>query len=764
MTLGDVYYILFRHKWKIVSCSLLGIVAVPVLYFFSPPAYQSEAKVLIRYVLDNKAISPSVNPATIDSRVKTPDERGETIINSEIEIMTSLDLAMQVADLVGAEKVLSHSRRKTDLKKAAFYIQKHLTIEVAKRSNVINLAFQHPNPEISQTVLKEIVNGYLKRHAEIHRAAGALDDFLTQQTDHLRARLSQTEQELRQARNKAGVISLNDSKKALIDLTGKIRQELYNAEAELAGLKEVASRLPPVPLVQTNAVAAAAPVPGELLGEYKSLLVRLDLLRKKQESLLTQFTDENALVKETSAQIASAEERKKKMEADCPQLALQESRLNLGFGDSQPALKTGSLDPLVSPALRAAALESKIKALKEQLNEIRAEAGGLDANDSSIVELERRKDLEEANYKYFSANLEQSRFDEALSAGKISNISVVQSPSPGDINLKRFLKTVALVIFGGILAGLAWAFLIEMVFDHSVKRPSEVESRLGMHLLLSIPDIGSEGRKHLDSAKKKQNLSLAWIRHQVLRRQSEGRWPPDPTKKNVPGGNGSKAAEAAAVTKPWSSDSSLRPFHEALRDRLVVYFDVRKLHHKPKLIALTGVSDHSGVTLTAMGLAASLSETGDGNVLLVDMHPEQEAAQNFYRGKAVCELRHALSTRDNALVRDNLYVVSHGKSDGEKLPQIFPKRFASLMPELKASDYDYILFDMPTVTQTSVTPRLAGLMDMVLMVIEAEKTDRDIIGQAHALLAESKANVCAVLNKTHNYVPDWLHQDYLREA
>ena len=46
------------------------------------------------------------------------------------------------------------------------------------------------------------------------------------------------------------------------------------------------------------------------------------------------------------------------------------------------------------------------------------------------------------------------------------------------------------------------------------------------------------------------------------------------------------------------------------------------------------------------------------------------------------------------------------------------------MPKFKASDYDYIIFDMPHVSQTSVTPRLAGLMDMVLFVIEAEKTRR----------------------------------------
>jgi Mrp family chromosome partitioning ATPase len=81
------------------------------------------------------------------------------------------------------------------------------------------------------------------------------------------------------------------------------------------------------------------------------------------------------------------------------------------------------------------------------------------------------------------------------------------------------------------------------------------------------------------------------------------------------------------------------------------------------------------------------------------------------------------------------------------------------VPKLKASDYDYIIFDMPPVSQISVTPRLAGFMDMVLLVIESEKTDREVVKRATSMLAESKANVSAILNKNRDYVPKRLSQD-----
>jgi Mrp family chromosome partitioning ATPase len=221
----------------------------------------------------------------------------------------------------------------------------------------------------------------------------------------------------------------------------------------------------------------------------------------------------------------------------------------------------------------------------------------------------------------------------------------------------------------------------------------------------------------------------------------------------------------AAEIPSWDHNHALHRFYAGLRERLIVNFEVRNLTHNPKLVAVTSCGKGAGVSSIAAGLAASLSETGDGNVLLVDMNLEQHTAQQFHKGKPGCGLDAALEaeTMSNAMVSENLYVASEHDTN-EKLPRVLSKRFASLMPKLKASDYDYIIFDMPAVSQTSMTPRLAGLMDMVLLVIESEKTNREAVQRACALLAESKANVSTVLNKTRSYVPVGLHREFLNDA
>ena len=103
LALDDIYFVLFRHKWKIILLSIAGCSIAAAVHFLKPPLYQSEAELYIRYVQEGRSISPT----GVDARVKSPDERGDTIINSEAEIIQSLDLAKRVVTNVGAERILA---------------------------------------------------------------------------------------------------------------------------------------------------------------------------------------------------------------------------------------------------------------------------------------------------------------------------------------------------------------------------------------------------------------------------------------------------------------------------------------------------------------------------------------------------------------------------------------------------------------------------------------------------------------------------------
>ena len=130
-------------------------------------------------------------------------------------------------------------------------------------------------------------------------------------------------------------------------------------------------------------------------------------------------------------------------------------------------------------------------------------------------------------------------------------------------------------------------------------------------------------------------------------------------------------------------------------------------------LALTIASFHSigaGASTLAAGLAAALSETCDGKVLLVDK-------------------------------------------------EFDTMRFFGLIAEYKRSDFDYVIFDLPSINDTGTMLAMAAFMDKVLLVVEAEASNRDVVKRAYAQLTAVRVDVSPVLNKSRARGPKWLAGD-----
>jgi uncharacterized protein involved in exopolysaccharide biosynthesis len=50
--LHEFAFILFSHKWKILICTLIGLIAAAFVYFGQDSVYRSDAKLLVHYVID----------------------------------------------------------------------------------------------------------------------------------------------------------------------------------------------------------------------------------------------------------------------------------------------------------------------------------------------------------------------------------------------------------------------------------------------------------------------------------------------------------------------------------------------------------------------------------------------------------------------------------------------------------------------------------------------------------------------------------------
>lgn len=171
---------------------------------------------------------------------------------------------------------------------------------------------------------------------------------------------------------------------------------------------------------------------------------------------------------------------------------------------------------------------------------------------------------------------------------------------------------------------------------------------------------------------------------------------------------------------------------------------------------MTGFSEGAGASTLAAGVAAALSETGDGKVLLVDVNATHGEVHPFFEGRPAASLTSAIQPQASLpSAADNLYLATVNQPHA-KVAQLGLKKFFALVPNLKASDFDYIIFDLPPLSQMSPTVGLAALMDKVLLVVEAEKTNRDVVKRGYRELVGARADVAVVLNKTRSYGPNWL--------
>ncbi len=658
--LGGILFALFKRKRTIIVCAAAGIIAAVAVYFLYPPSYESQAKLLVRYVLERSGVDP-VEAEKAGAAAST--EAADRVIGAEIEILTSWDLAMEVARAIGPQRLLpppqdllSRVARAIGLKGllppsgasategvAASSIASGLNVLSSKGSNIILVSYKNRDPQIATLVLQELLSRYFVMHLEVHRSAGAFD-FVTQQTDQVRARLNQTEDTLKSLKEKTGIASLKEGSAALTTEAAKTQEQINAAEADLA----------------------------------------------EQQALVTQIVEKKTKGWRTKS--SSSENSPQSVKA------------------------------------KVAGTQAKVEALKSRLRDVQQRTKKLSELAPQIEDLERKREMDEANYKYFAASLEKARIDEALDPSKMPNISAVQRPSPPVLETKKRDKIALALVGGGVALGIALALLRGMVLNQTVGRPLQLETQLHIPLMLSIPYRNG---------------------HFALPR------------------NGSPANPGALTTgrrhvklAPWEADHFIRPYCDAIRDRLGLYFELNHLTHKPKLVGVTSVSEEGGTSTLAAGLAASLSETNDGKVLLVDVNLGPEEVHPFFKGKPAYPLNKALKPSGSiASAADNLYLATVGSPNSGGPAQLGLKKFFDMMPNMKASDFDYIIFDMPPLDQTSPTWGMAAFMDQLLLVVEAEKNNREGIKRSYGKLIAERKNVAVVVNKTRSYVPKWLDSE-----
>jgi uncharacterized protein involved in exopolysaccharide biosynthesis len=479
--LREMASVCFRH-YRLIILTFCIVFGACILYVcVAPRTYEVETKILVK----RERPDPVVTPDNTASPILTSDVNEEDL-NSEVEILTSRDLLEKVVTACGLNHEPAHSVVGSIMQRLAISagkdratalavrrLSRKLKIDAIRKTNLIRLTYDSPDPELAAYVLKTLTNLYLEKRLEVRRAPGTFAFFQQQSMNYWNG-LQAAEKKLADFNRTENTVSAQAEKSAkelrLVDFDASLRQTRTTIAATEGRLEMLASQMASTPKRLTTQIKTNS----LMLQQLKSTLLSLQLKRSemagKYAASYVPLRNLESEITETKAEIAKEEAQP----------------IHDDSTDQNPTYQWIA-DEIAKSKTDLEALKNQAAATEQQIHAYRSDLLILDGKDLEQQDLVRAAKLQESNYLLYQSKREESRISDALDEKHISNVSVAEAPiTPA---LPSDLAPVLLLILGavsGIWLGLGLAFLAER-FSLALQSPGDVKALLELPVLAAFP-------------------------------------------------------------------------------------------------------------------------------------------------------------------------------------------------------------------------------------------------------------------------------------
>lgn len=474
--LRDILIVLFKHKSKILITFLATVITVTTGSFLWPPTYEAKSTLLVKFGREF-IYRPEVGDKLLDSRSLIAINQ-EEIINSEIQIMTSRDLIEKVISSVGVENLYpdiheSPPRNMTPMEASIREFEKKLNVEGIRKSNVIEVSFQHRDPQMAAKAVNTLIGFFRDRHLQIF--SDTKSSFLEQQLTSYKQKLKSTENELEAFRQKNKIYSIDEQRTLLLKQRMDLDTAYKGSENRISELRQkVATLRGQMQDLSKSEQHYTESDRYKVIDEAKSKLFNL---RLQERQLLNRYREGSTVVVNIRKEIKLAQDF----------LAQEEAEI-------KRQVRTGNLvyQELEKEAMKAEAdLNAQVArnaAVKQQLGAVDREIQALDLRDKELQNLKRDYATNEKNYQAYLSRHEEARISEELNQQKMANINVIQAATVPERPIKpKKLLNIALGAALGLLSGLGLAFFSEHS-SQGLTTPEQAQERLGLPVLVAISE------------------------------------------------------------------------------------------------------------------------------------------------------------------------------------------------------------------------------------------------------------------------------------
>lgn len=448
MTLWDYYSALYRYKLRAISVVVIAVNLGFTWIAYAPREYESEAKLFVRVGWENAGLDPTVNKVDAVA-INISRENEMTNMLEHLRCRPILENTMNLVMPPSPNESLEARE------KAFEGFKRRISITSPKSSMVIRIAAKGDTPEQAHKTVSSLTSLYLDDHLLLSRPAGSYE-FLVEQSDRLREEFETAQAELRDAKNRGDLASIQGRRTALESQINAVQTKINEvasslsaSEAKMVTLKSSIDSLPEPLLKQ---MVAGAPNDGiaTMRDKLFQLQVQHEEVRSKYKADHPKFIAVQAQVDEMAALL-------KKENPERPQI-LQAI--------------------LAADNASKAALVAQKQSLQSQLLELRNELTALNENEMQVTQCEMKLKHAESKYMAYSTKTEDARIDSALLKDKISNVQVIQPASMSVLPVSPqkssiLLLSLMLGVAGGVALALLsdqWARFRESTRKQSVRR------------------------------------------------------------------------------------------------------------------------------------------------------------------------------------------------------------------------------------------------------------------------------------------------------
>jgi uncharacterized protein involved in exopolysaccharide biosynthesis len=498
----DVEAFLIR-RWKLI----LGVFLATCLGTYTAlqlmtERYDTSASLMVKIGRENAEI-----PSTVQKTGLVTGGVNEQVVNSEIQMLTSPSLAEEVVNRVGVAAfkaplappksllalpkyyvkrffrwakragnealiALDLKRRLTDREAAVTSVVDSLQVQAEKNSQVISIHLELPDPELGRRVVKELVDLYLVRHANVYQDSDVNGFFAVQlrekedELKHLLAKRAET-------RNKYALSSVAEQRSLLLKQLSDIKTQIQLDQSEevmLSKQRDVMTvRLTQVPPeLQSSKIQTQNP-------SIQSIRDRLTSLQLEHAKLASRYVAHAGPLAKNEEEIA---ELNALLSGEQPTL--------LGNVTSQPnPVRLNFTEGIEQDEVRIQGLHAKSTALLGPLGKIEQRLKNLNVGEDQLHDIQREIELSEQSYNSYAKDLEESRISQQMDSRRIANVSLISAPASSYQPVyprKLLIMEVALPL--GFFFGLAFAGLIEYM-DDTVRCSKDLDE------LNDLPCLGS---------------------------------------------------------------------------------------------------------------------------------------------------------------------------------------------------------------------------------------------------------------------------------